>query len=537
MKNLFSPFLFLLVSNFAFGQIEWVGNHSFSETASDLVRTSQGQYILVHNGLTVFDGNGNIVFEGLTNEYPNSDGGRFSEIVELSDTSIVLGMEFFECDVIISAVVKYDKNWNQISFDYAMPVADLAARFSDNSLLFAEGSSLMKMGENGSSSWDQYLQGITITDLVITPEDTIILATNLGLLKMNLDGDVVGNTPNLICSKIELLPNGNLLVETGVMLQLLSPDFQLLTFYQQQGESFKDISIHANGIAVLTSANKVIRFDMGLNPIGTSQLGGHNQTYEAIVSTENGIFAAGSEKFGSPAHGNTSAFIKEFGFDGTAFNTNMDVALTSLSHGSSIDVGHNWGLFAVKIQDIIVTVKNNGPTAVDRLNVNLSFPDLNIWMWECMAVQVFSKPFENLNLQPGASTQLVWGEQTVLFSENPAGSPLNLCFWTSLPNHHLETNNDNDVSCTSVLVAAREQHNIELQAAFNPVTDAVYLHFPPDVDPEKMTLSVFNTAGQLVFSEKLVTGTPLDFSQLTDGMYLLRGSFGERTGWAKVVKY
>ena len=110
--------------------------------------------------------------------------------------------------------------------------------------------------------------------------------------------------------------------------------------------------------------------------------------------------------------------------------------------------------------------------------------------------------------------------------------------WTSLPDHHLETNNDNDVSCAQVTVTAHEPHPIEFQAAFNPVTDELQLELNNFFENEKTTARIFNAAGQLAHSEPInAQSQTLELGKLTDGAYFLQIIVGQRVGWSKFAKY
>ncbi len=542
MRNVFSFLSFLLVSNFAFGQIEWVGNHEFSEAATDIVCTSQDQYILVHGGgggITVLESDGSIVFEKYIFGYM---GGTISEIIEMSDSSVVILSGGIDCDVFINMMLKYDKDWNLSWAQYNYRTGP-ASKFSDNSFVIAgddfnDFNDIEKWDKDGNELWRIDLTGYTLQDLVVTPSDTLLVATQQGLLKLTEDGEVVDSLPNLIFDRLEILPNGNFLAQITDVLYLYSPDFAQLAFFQQQGDAIVDLAFDQDEIAVLTSASKVIRLDPDLTNIGTTQLTGHNQTIKTIAIADNGFMVGGGERYGSAEHGNESAFIKEFAIDGATAITAKDAALIQVSAGSQIEVENSFGIFYITIPDISVIVENMGPTTMNRLNVNLHLPDMQLPIWECFTFQSFSKSFENLNLQPGASMTLNWGEQVLLFGEDPTGQPLEICLWTSLPDHHLETNNDNDVSCTEVLVAAHEPFPIAFHHAFNAVADELYLEMQTDVDYAKAKAYIFNAVGQLVHSEG-ITGArqTLPLQELPDGAYFLQIVSGERVGWGKFAKY
>lgn len=94
MKSIFSIYAFLLASTLAFGQIEWVGNHRFFDTANDLIRTSQGNYVLLHgngSGLTVFNDEGSGVFGDVN--FTTSRTGRLGEICKVLSYELVVSSQ------------------------------------------------------------------------------------------------------------------------------------------------------------------------------------------------------------------------------------------------------------------------------------------------------------------------------------------------------------------------------------------------------------------------------------------------------------
>ena len=245
---------------------------------------------------------------------------------------------------------------------------------------------------------------------------------------------------------------------------------------------------------------------------------------------------AGSERYGNDDHRNFSAFIKQFSVNGGTMNTAEDAALTTVSQNGPLDVSEVWNLFTITIPGIELTVKNNGSAPIDNLKINFSRPGAA--GFPCPFSNTFSKEFENLNLLPGASTTLNWGELQIHTWEDFSGEQIELCFWTSLPNHHLETNNENDINCTEVLVAAHEPLPISYHHAFNAVADVLYLEMQSPLVQEKTAAHIFNAAGQLVYKTAITEQQQtLELQALPDGAYFLQIVSGEQVGWGKFAKY
>jgi hypothetical protein len=533
MKNVSSLVIFFLFSNFAFGQIEWVGNHIFSESATDIVRTSQNQYILAHNGLTVLDSMGAIVHSSQAMAY-------ISEISELPDSSILLAHSDFQCDIVEGYIRKYDKNWNEVwSTPYPFGQPRASARLADGSVLIATGfSSILKVSENGDIIWVKYLGDFEIMDISTTASGQVLLAAGWALLTMTPDGEVIDTNSNIQLDYIEKLPNGNFLTKYNDVLFVYTPDFVQLASYAQTGYAAWDFAISQNEINMLTLAPSIVQFDLDLIPLDTLPLTGHNQIFHALAISNGGYTLAGSELYGSNINGgNYSTFIKEFAQDGSTASTAEDIALSLVTQSGPIEVINYFDIYAITIPNIFVTVLNLGATTVESLNINFRHSDVP--GFPCPIGQSFSKSFDNLNLQPAMSVELAWGElELASWGDDLSGELLELCFWTSLPNHHLETNNDNDVSCTEVMVTAHEPLPISFHHAFNAVADELYIDLPTDMDYTTVKAHIFNAAGQLMHTKGITDlRETLQLHDLMDGVYFLQIVSGERVGWGKFAKY
>lgn len=532
MKNVFSFFLLFVASSAAFGQIEWVGKYDFTESSSNIFRTSQNQYILTHDsvsGITVFDSIGDIVFLlNTTVDPPSSEIHSItSDFIELSDSSILFSYSLRGCDKDFSKLFIYNKYWELSGITEGGHFAGPAARFSNDEIVIGhvEIGMVAKFNTTGMVWAKDITQYIGINDLLVTLGDTILVATDAGLIKMDSQGEVVDSLPDLIFDKLELLPNGNILVKTTNELKIYNPQLNQLTSLLFQAGNVKDMAIGTSEIGVLTDEQKVKRLDFELVDLNQDvQLS--DEFFNGLAYTNDGLMLTGNEGRGS--------FIKAYALDGSTANTDEDIAILAVSHGLSSSFTLDFPAF-ITIKDIRAIVKNEGSTAIDRLTLNMPKP--NYPKPSCVAEQSVFKEYENLNLQPGESVELVWGDEGVILGWGQQTDSFELCLFVSQPDHHLDTDNSNDVSCTSVLVADHEPRPIEFQATFLPGTDELYLNLPPGIDPEKTTIAVFNTAAQLVASQKLLGDEPISLRQLPDGMYLLRASSEGKAGWVKVVKY
>lgn len=527
MKNVCSFLLFLLISNVVFGQIEWVGNHEFSEFGVDIKHTLQNQQILsLGAGFTVFDSLGNIVYDNKLGFYQRS------ELVELHDTSFLLFAEFFACDLIVAEMIKFDKDWNMSWNSNAPFGVRQVDKFSDNSILILT-ENLQRMDTNGVVYWDM-TPSYSISDIAITVSDTVVLATNLGVVVMDGNGAVDSVYSDLKFDMVSLLPNGNFLAQSKDTLWLLAPDLKKIASYIQHG--IVDVEYDEVGVYLIADAPNAYLLNDSLNLISSFQPTSHNQSFYAISPAQQGVVLGGHEKFGHNATSNSSTFIKFFESDGATINTHEDVAVLSVDKDNYPSVETGSAYTSVIIHDIKAEVKNYGTLPLNELNLNMDFGVLYI-PFDCPLDQRFSKHFENLNLLPGEATLLNWGDQKLWFA-GIAPSTIDLCLWTSLPNHHLETNNDNDVACTQVTVATKERLPVAFEQYFNPVADELNIALKNSMGNEQAVANIFNATGQLVQSENIVgQQQSLELSHLADGPYFLQIVAGQQVGWEKFVKY
>lgn len=500
----------------------------------------KNQYVLLHengSGFTVFDPDGSVVVDDTAFLFSNLG---VSDMLELKDSSFIFVFGGEDCDILINFIVKYDKNWNKVWSEYTNGTGGPIAGFSDNSFIIGYNlwdHMIEKWSNDGNNLWRTDLGMYEIADVAITADDLLFVATHQGLLKLTSDGVVIDTFSNLIFDRLETLPNGNFLASANNMLLLYDSNFAVLASFKQAGHTIQAITFAQNQIALLTNAPEIIRFDLNLNNTENIPLTGHNQTFNALALADSGYIVGGGEQYGNNTHGIIGAFIKEYANNGSTANTNEDIELTSVTQNGQIGVKNYFGIYEIKIPNIDLLVTNKGTAPVHSLAANLKLSDIN-GLGECTIEQEFTKTFDNLNLQPGASIHLVWDEVKFGSWDNLAGENLDLCLWTSLPNHHLETNNDNDVACAQVTVATQERFPVAFEHYFNPVADELNIALKEQLGSRQAVVRVFNATGQLVHSEALGSQPQsLELGHLPDGAYFLQIVAGQRVGWGRFAKY
>lgn len=285
----------------------------------------------------------------------------------------------------------------------------------------------------------------------------------------------------------------------------------------------------------------VIRLDQDLIEIANVSITGHNQVFNAVAFSANGFLLGGIEAFGSGDHISHASFIKEYNLDGTTINTGEDIALTEITKNGDIRLHYaNNEYYIVTIPSIYLTIENHGQSVVNEADVNLHFPTFNAWDGNCYIYQNHLKHFTDLNIQPGSSVQVYWGHQQVFFEDEPNLDEVELCFWTANPNNHLETNNDNDVSCTSfpLVSAVRYAKSGSVALNFNPSSQTLSINLDESYGQTKLNANVFNAAGQRMLALNLSgLQSNVDVASLPPGTYLLQIEATQQVAWGKFVKY
>jgi hypothetical protein len=406
MKVLFTLLFSFGLSTLSLGQLEWTGNHEFSESCSELFRKSNGEIILVHgtdvsqdgNGFTVFDSMENIVFSKTFNDYSDAGGADVSDILELPDSSIVFSVSWGECDIIITEVLKYDKNWNEVWQNYAMASTGPAALLSDGN--FVIGSNFFgiieRYSESGEQLWNKYLGDFHILDIAATANDTLLIASVEGLIRTDGDGEIDTVFSSLIFDRFEITGNGRFWAQHNDTISYLSPDFSTIGSIHIPDAAVVDFVFDENEIVILTDPPGVYRFDYPLQQIGSFALVGENQTFDHVGFYQEGFAIGGRKHWGSASHGSSSPFVKSYSAGGQTLDSEKDVGIENVSLSSPPVIFQEWSLYATFFQEVTVTVRNYGTTTLNRVNLNIAFPFVDISNW-CPIDQRFSKAYFGLS--------------------------------------------------------------------------------------------------------------------------------------------
>ncbi len=176
--------------------------------------------------------------------------------------------------------------------------------------------------------------------------------------------------------------------------------------------------------------------------------------------------------------------------------------------------------------DFRVKISNLGNTPIDRVGVNVVF-NLNQFYDICYNVSARQRQFSNLNLDPGESVWVDFGDVEAFGQDSV---PAKLCFWTSSPNERPDAQHEDDRFCQPVtyIVAVQEPRLAGLAFSPNPSDEYTLITFESEMPGEKW--QIFDAAGRLA-AAGICPGGPtlrLETASLAAGFYWVQ--LGNYTG-------
>lgn len=227
--------------------------------------------------------------------------------------------------------------------------------------------------------------------------------------------------------------------------------------------------------------------------------------------------------------GSQHFWMQSFLLDGSAVLSTADAALTEvIVHKEPKAVpaylsNQYWniinGTFSVRL-------KNNGLETLNSVDIVAGHYGYKYTNYLCRTQDFTIKSFSNLQLPPGAETDLYIGAVEVNYTTH--ASPWQLCFWATVPNGTTDIDHENDFFCRDfqLTTASHEPGMAEITLYPNPAQETVYLGTPAG---QPGLCHIFNAAGQLV-SEQLPIGNQdiytLDVRHLYPGFYIVQTALG-----------
>jgi hypothetical protein len=206
-----------------------------------------------------------------------------------------------------------------------------------------------------------------------------------------------------------------------------------------------------------------------------------------------------------------------------------DAALTAVSQHQFIQIDtfqHSFGTtYNFSGGQFQIQLTNKGTEILQSVVVRTGF-DYTDGLG-CNQLPAKSVEYKNLNLAPGASVWLDFGD---VYAGSQAFVPLQCCFWTAAPDGQPDSDHSNDSFCTSYYTTATGSPAIATGWLIypNPASDGFWIETPKGQSFDG-DYQLVNSMGQLVCSGRMSAGinrvlVPTD--RLATGIYFLR--IGER---------
>jgi len=530
MKKLITMVLFMISSQCIFGQMTWVSKEIYQyDRPNQFFGTKAGHYLISYGGgIKIVNSDGVEILELTTSGiFPEDVTYAALGVLEMPGSTFAVGTYSYGVDTlsgegwVYSSIIRFDQNGDGTllakDYDYA-DYGTLKASLSDGSyvVLYPGGGDAQIVVKDTGGEVVQEISLPGVVDLLATPNDSLIVATEQGLVVMDRYGNVESTYPDFVFKKIKFDGMGRIVGVADSTITLLSANYQLLAQAVLTGEGIKDYTAVSDTVAILTTSNMVRLYSGELSFIHEFPLIG-NETYRYIAMNKGWIALAGEEVYGDvPSNQySTTSFIKEYSIEGTSATFTEDIGIKGIDLGSSVMIeptgffpDHYWVYFP----DAEFTVHNYGPTAVDRFYLR----------------NLFTKPaFHEMTILPGGEVTVTWpGLRKLATGGYPSGTVIEVCAWTSHPNLTFDADADNDLFCTDFLVNNEDvfsQNGLRLFP--NPTNELLNLHWQGHIPLDNPTCRIVDTNGKMIKQMKighLSSVVSISVEDWPTGMYFIQ---------------
>ena len=524
-------FLVLLCSQVLVAQNDWIGNVHFDNAVEKIFVKSNGQIVLQmadqSDAIVVLDSLGNLMKKlDLNGEYT----GRIRGILEQGDSTLVI-FSGEQCDIIFDLIYIFDENWNLISEVFP----DVPMLYGAGPLYRLEDGSWIMIAkyriEKYSPDFDSligyhYINNNSYEEaFVIIPGDTMIFVENLQLIKMTSDFEVVKSTIISQVFDLELASDGTILAFGLDWVAKYDTELNMLDIKGYPNGYYKQAAVSDSEFAVLTDVPSVVRFTNDLQMIGEFDLENiESITFNDLSYYSDKLIVGGGKRWGTVEHGNQSGFLKFYTLDGQTDFIEGDVDLNGvdpLGSTHSTWVGpYHW---EVTFTDVRITIFNKSPDTLHSIVLNSRLHDIHIPFW-CSILRQYSWRIDGLNIPPWEFGQPVLDsiQLAVQNFEAPDFAP---CFWLSFPNDSWDTDNENDVFCTSLPVAAKPERVLKQFSVFpNPARDQLHVIWEEWMPTAQAGFVLTDVLGRTVAVWEVESGSDqqsLELNSVPAGVYTL----------------
>ena len=372
---------------------------------------------------------------------------------------------------------------------------------------------------------------------------------------------------NRVMEKMLFTNNGNIVTVDSSSIFYLTENLEIISELNfSSTDSYEDIMIEDESIFLVTKNEsnqfQIQEFNFDFDLLNAHVLKIPNGINSTKFYIKNGVIGIGTT---IRTHDNdinptpSSLFLKVFNKDENPQLNGTDVAIEKIR----IPQFTTWKdticedeLIHVFLENIKLTIKNNGPKTVNELYLNFKFQNNPLDLISCNGTtfqfiqlinRQFSEKYFNLNIVPGESKVITINDLEVFRISPEQFENLDLlpiCFSVSSIDHSLDINPSNNYLCENILL----QHEsitptVNKENPFilfpNPTHDRIRVR----ILHEENTFSniwISNTLGQQVSS-------PIDFENqlliefnlknLPNGIYFINFDDGENLYSEKFIKH
>lgn len=177
-------------------------------------------------------------------------------------------------------------------------------------------------------------------------------------------------------------------------------------------------------------------------------------------------------------------------------------------------------------KNIYAVIKNYGNSVLDECTINARIDHCGNCSYFCDRTFTYSSKYQNLNLMPGDSMEVLFGD--VVVGDQLQLETHELCLWTANPNNLIDKNIENDQSCITsevlVIIDPLEDEPFKVQVFPNPSTLGK-VDLSIDSINEEKEIKIFDTNGKevaLFFLEKNIGDLEINTSLFPQGIYYLQ---------------
>ncbi len=501
--------------------------------------------------LRMVDENGTLIWEkSITNVTGTELGEVLSMEVDDAGNILVAGL-VMGCDYGLPGfLARYDTLGNQLSFHEVWGMYRFCELPDGSLAVLSDFGKLIKFDLAEGLIWETSFWApgelFQSQEVVFGPDEHIYVLSEDRLVKVNLEGETIDEVAVTGGQTLQVSSDNNTLwlLSSGKLSKL---DAQLNTIDEADLSAegaFSKILIEDQLIFLLgrTAAERpvVVRVTNNLEVDHSfTFLEPHFIPYDFIIANNQLIFTGNElpDPYDSDevvnvynrtlVHRGSNIFLYATALDGTPSALADDAAILEVSFQSmQLDTLGTCGFTGsvagtVTWEGIKILIQNQGTSTLESVTLNTSFVPC---AFICPSRASINHTFENLLLSPGESTVLDWG--TLQVPGLPFEDLAELCFWTSLPNDHIDGNHTNNSLCTDITIDTRKviANPVDLIVFPNPVQDVLRVQFK-GVHHQPQSFRITNITGQIVQQGLWPMGQPaidIALEGLNAGVYSIQ---------------